>query len=424
MKRYIALLLAVLMACSIFVGCSRSSGENSTSEKSTAKAVDDDALKVGFILPAEGDAPDTEAREDAIRIMQKQTGLADNQVYILENVSAEKCPDQIAKLEKKGCQMIFALGARYEESVLQAAQDYEDIQFCIEGGHDTIDCGLANVHTFNSKIYEAYYAAGYISGVKLNDMLNKGDASPYDLRVGFVAYKECAETSTCINAYYLGIKEVCSQSTISVRYVGKRGNYDADGEAAKQLAESGVSMMCTYTYTTAAAAVCAEYGIPIIGNEDNIISAAPKKAIASTYTDWSVYYIEAVNAMIQGNELAADWCGGYKGGVVRLTQLNDEHVPDGLADRLMEIEKKLRKGSVKIYDTEKFTIDGSSMDTLVEHDSNYKEYKQYVSKGEFKEQSTKSAPVFDKLIDGVYISTENYLPETTEASTEETTEAE
>ena len=246
MKKYIALLLALTMLLTM-AGCGKKSAESSTSaESATHEIVDDDRLKIGFNLPAEEGAPDTEARIMAIRKMQNKTGLNDSQVYIQRNVGKEECPEEIKTLVKNGCQLIFALGARYEEAVIEAATENTDVWFCLEGGRESIKSELPNLHTFNSRIYEAYYAAGTIAGMELNHRLNNGKISPYDCRVGFVAYRDCPETNTCINAFYLGIRQACSQSTIDVRYVGKRGNYDADGEAARQLAASGVGMMCTY----------------------------------------------------------------------------------------------------------------------------------------------------------------------------------
>ncbi len=419
MKKYIALLLALTMVFTM-AGCGKKSAESSTSaESATHEKVKDDRLKVGFILPAEDGAPDTEARIMAIRKMQKKTGLSDSQVFIQRNVGKEECPEEIKTLVKNGCQLIFALGARYEEAVIEAAAENTDVWFCLEGGRESIMSDLPNLHTFNSRIYEAYYAAGVIAGMELNNLLNKGKISPYDCRVGFVAYKDCAETNTCINAFYIGIQEACSQSTIDVRYVGKRGNYDADGEAARQLTASGVGMMCTYIYTSAAAAVCAEHGIPIIGNENNIIDTAPKHALTSTFTDWSYYYIEAVNAMTGGQVLDKDFCGGYKGGMVLLTQLNDAEISDGTAERLMEVEKKLRDGKVKVFKTDSFTIDDQPLETLIKNGGDYKKYKKYVKNGQLKEQSLMSSPIFDDLIDGITVKTENYLESTEDESESE-----
>lgn len=355
MKKYIALILAMIMVFSM-AGCQKASKffkKDTASEESVEeKPVDAELFCVGFIFPAEAEAPDTEARVHAVRKMQKETGLTDEQIILATNVSKEKCPEQLEELRKSGCNMIFALGSRYEEAVVADAQDNPEVTYCLEGGKASIKNSSDNVHIFDSKIYEAYYAAGVAAGMKLNSMLDNETVYPSDCRVGFVAYKEAPETTVCINAFYSGIKTVCSQSTIDVRYVGQRGNYDADGECARQLAASGVGLMCQYTFTTAVAAVCAEQEIPVFGNEDNIIHIAPVRAIASTYTDWSIYYTKAVSDTMNGQDLPKDWLGGYKEGAVRLTQLNDAKVVNGTAKRLIEVEKSLRNKSVKIFEDE------------------------------------------------------------------------
>ena len=125
-----------------------------------------------------------------------------------------------------------------------------------------------------------------------------------------MAYDKTAKTTSCINAFYLGVERVCSQSSILVRYVGKRGVYDADGKAARQLIAAGVKMMAQYTYTTAVATVCAENDTPLIGNDVNLISTAPKDALTSVTSDWSKYYTYAVNKVLNGKEIAAELDSG------------------------------------------------------------------------------------------------------------------
>lgn len=60
-----------------------------------------------------------------------------------------------------------------------------------------------------------------------------------------------------------------------------------------------MKMMAQYTYTTAVATVCAENDTPLIGNDINLISTAPKDALTSVISDWSVYYTYAVNKVLK-----------------------------------------------------------------------------------------------------------------------------
>ena len=147
-----------------------------------------------------------------------------------------------------------------------------------------------------------------------------------------MACEKNAKTTSCINAFYLGVERACSQSSVLVRYVGKRGVYDADGKAAT---------------------VCAENDTPLIGNDINLISTAPKDALTSAISDWSVYYTYAVNKVLKDKEIATDWTAGYAENAVVLSQLNDEHISDGTVEKVAELEKNLRAGNAKVFNIEK-----------------------------------------------------------------------
>lgn len=427
MKRYIVIILSVLLiiqAC----GCNTARDlfpENTASQgEGQTTSIDEDGLKVGFLFPSNNDATDTTSHVEGIRKMQVETGLSDSQIVIKKNVEKDNCASGIDELVEKGCNIIFACDKRYEDAVVEAAATYPDVEFCQEDGKKAKKSGLENVHNFYVRLYEAYYVAGVAAGMKLNAMLNSGHISSSSCVIGFVADKESPESISCLNAFYLGVGKVCSQASMLVRYVGTKGVYDDDGKCAKQLVEAGAALMCQHTYTTAVAAVCAENDIPVVGNEVNIINAAPKEAITSAAVDWSVYYSYAVGSVLDGEAIDVDWCGGYEEGAVTLSQLNDSILVEGTVEKLQEIEKNLRNGKEKVFDTERFTVDGDSLEDLVSTDKDFKKYKKLVSNGEYKESSKRSAPMMEFLVDGVEVSTYDYLGEDEESSSEDATQAE
>ena len=391
MRKHIAVIIALVMAFSLCgCGSSKSLFPENTGNKQQTKTADSGSIKVGYLLSSDGDAPDTVARVQGIRKMQEETGIADDQIIIAESVKKADCEKKAAELVEKGCDIIFAENPNLESILEEAAKKYPDVQFCQESGKLAKKSGLSNFHNYDTRIYEAYHVAGLVAGVKLNHLLDKGDISASECVIGFVAYDKTAKTTSCINAFYLGVERVCSQSSILVRYVGKRGVYDADGKAARQLIAAGVKMMAQYTYTTAVATVCAENDTPLIGNDVNLIS---------------------------------DWTAGYAEDAVVISQLNDEHVTDGTAAKAAELEKNLRAGNAKVFNTEKFTIDGSSLDTLATSNTNFKKYKKYIKNGNLQESMTQSKSIFDTFIDGITESTQDYLAEQSADSAESTTQS-
>ncbi|MCI6859127.1 MAG: BMP family ABC transporter substrate-binding protein [Eubacterium sp.] len=410
MKKITAALLAVLMVLSLS-GCTETKNIFPVGEKKEAETVatDSSELKAGFLFPSDENAPDTLSRVEGIRKMQKEAGLTDSQILIKTGVKKTECEKKASDLAEAGCDIIFSTDPEFEEDLMEAARKYPDVAFCQEDGRKAENSGISNFHNYYTRLYEAYYVSGVVAGMKLNSMLNTGNLSASECVIGFAATKKGPEAISCINAFYLGVEKVCTQADMIVRYVDKTGNYDADGKCARQLIAAGAKLIGQYTSTTAVAAVCAENDIPLVGNNINLISIAPKEALTCALSDWSVYYTHAVHCIEKGKKIEKDWTGGYAQGANIISQLNDQYVADGTVEKVAEIEKRLRKGKEKVFDTEKFTIDETSLETLAKEKKKYKKYKKHIKDGNFCESMKKSAPIFDVLIDGITVSEKDYL---------------
>ena len=153
MKRYIAMILAALMALSI-MGCGQSGDlfpESTVAGDSSQTApVDESGMKVGYILPSGTDTTDTNSRIEDIRQMQYETGLKDSQVLIRTDVSKDDCASAIDEMVKEGCNIIFACDSRYENTMLEAAEQNPDVQFCQEDGTKAKKSGLDNMHNYST----------------------------------------------------------------------------------------------------------------------------------------------------------------------------------------------------------------------------------------------------------------------------------
>ena len=104
---------------------------------------------------------------------------------------------------------------------------------------------------------------------------------------------------------------------------------------------------------------------------------------------------------LKDKEIATDWTAGYAENAVVLSQLNDEHISDGTVEKVAELEKNLRAGNAKVFNIEKFTVDGSSLDTLAKSNKKFKKYKKYIKNGNLQESMKQSKTVIDKIVDGV-----------------------
>ena len=75
----------------------------------------------------------------------------------------------------------------------------------------------------------------------------------------------------------------------------------------------------------------------------------------------------------------------------------------------MEVEKDLRDGDAKVFDTEKFTVDGDSLENLAEENDDFKKFAKNIKDGEYRESVRRSAPLMDFYVDGIEESTYDYL---------------
>ena len=414
MKKLTAAVLAVVLIISM-TGCGSSrkktelSTESQSQEQNQVEKVENSSLKAGFLFSGDSEATSTIARKSDIEKMQGATGLTDSQILTAENVKKDSVGKKVKELVGKGCGIIFSTDCDLEEKIIKCAAKYPDVVFCQEGGRKAAESGLSNYHTYNTRIFEAYHVGGLVAGKKLVERLNNGKAEPYNFQVGFVAEKKRPDAICCAMAFFLGVKRSYSNAKMYIRYVGSEGVYDDDGKEAKQLVRAGVSIMGEYTSTTAVAAVCAENDIPVVGRDIGMLDVAPKDALTSAVSDWSIYYTYAIEQFDKKEAIDQDWSAGYAEKANIISQLNDEQIAAETVYDVAELEKNIRDGKAKIFNTKNFTIDEQKLEDLVKNNKDYARFKNYVKGGQYLECKDHSAPEWDILIDGSEVSDYDYI---------------
>ena len=101
-----------------------------------------------------------------------------------------------------------------------------------------------------------------------------------------------------------------------------------------------------------------------------------------------------------GTAIDTDWCKGFADSADKITPLNDKVVAEGTEEKVKEVEDAISDGSLHVFDTSTFTVDGKELDTYE------KDGTEYVSDGYFHESEYGSAPAFDVAIDGITSITE------------------
>jgi basic membrane protein A and related proteins len=419
MKKFLALVLSVVMVASL-AACGNSgtketqapaaSGDSATATESTAAestgetaekvgdGVDAKDLKVGFIFIGDENEGYTAAHYAGAKGMQEALGLSDDQVIIKWNIPEdETCYDAAVDLADQGCNIIFANSFGHESYILQAAAEFPNVQFCHATGYQAAGSGLSNMHNFFTSIFEARYVSGVVAGLKLNQMIEDGTVKEDACKIGYVGAYPYAEVISGYTSFFLGVRSVCPSATMEVKYTNSWASFDLEKEAADALISDGCVLISQHADTTGAPTACEAAGVPCVGYNISMIATAPDQALTSASNNWGIYMTYAVQSVLDGTEIPADWCKGFSDGAVLVTELNDKAVAPGTKEKVEEVEAKLASGELHVFDTSTWTVNGETLDTYKKDGSDI----EYISDGYFHESEFASAPAFDILIDGI-----------------------
>ena len=297
-------------------------------------------------------------------------------------------------------EIIFANSFGHETYILEAAGEYPEVQFCHATGTQAASSGLSNMHNYFTNIYEARYVSGVVAGLKLNEMIEDGTVKEDACKMGYVGAFPYAEVISGYTAFYLGAKSVCPSVTMEVKYTNSWASFDLEKECADALISDGCVLISQHADTTGAPTACEAAGVPCVGYNIDMTSVAPNTALTSASMDWGVYYTYAVQCMLDGTAIDTDWCKGFAEGADKITALNDKTVAEGTEEKVKEVEDAIIDGSLHVFDTSAFTVDGKELDTYKKGDT------EYISDGYFHESEYGSAPAFDIAIDGITSITE------------------
>ena len=373
------------------------------SEAATGEGVAKEDLKVGFIFIGDENEGYTAAHYKGAKEMQEALGLNDDQLIVKWNIPEdETAKDAAMDLADQGCQIVFANSFGHESYVIEAAKEYPEVQFCHATGFQAAGSGLSNMHNYFTNIYEARYVSGVVAGLKLNQMIEDGTITEDSCKMGYVGAFPYAEVISGYTSFYLGAKSVCPSVTMEVKYTNSWASFDLEKECADALISDGCVLISQHADTTGAPTACEAAGVPCVGYNIDMTSVAPNTALTSASMDWGVYYTYAVQCMLDGTAIDTDWCKGFSDGADKITPLNEKVVAEGTDEKVKEVEDALADGSLHVFDTSTFTVDGKELTTYKKDGSDT----EYVSDGYFHESEYGSAPAFDVAIDGITSITE------------------
>ena len=390
-KKVLSLVLALMMIFAFsatLTGCGSGSGDSD--------------FKVGFICLHDENSTYDKNFIDAANAACDSLGV---EAVIKTNIpEGQECYDAAAELVDAGCDIIFADSFGHEDFMIQAAKDFPDVQFCHSTGTKAHTEKLDNYHNAFASIYEGRYLAGVAAGMKINEMIENGDITADQAKIGYVGAYTYAEVVSGYTSFFLGARSVCESATMEVTFTGSWYDEALEKEAANKLINDGCVLISQHADSMGAPTACEKKGVPNVSYNGSTQEACPNTYIVSSKINWQPYYEYAIKAAQDGEAIDADWTGTLETGSVELTDINEDVAAKGTADAIKEIKAKLESGELKVFDITKFTVDGKTVDSYmadVDTDADYAPDTEVIKDGAFLESTFRSAPYFDLKIDGI-----------------------
>ncbi len=415
MKKFLALLLSLAMALSL-AACG---GNDTTTDDTTDDTTEEgsSSVKIGLICIHDQNSGYDAAHIDGLTAACEALGIDASdpeQVMMRYNIPEdETCEDAAIDLAEAGCNIIFSDSYGHQTYMLSAAEQYPAVTFVACTGDQAGVAGLDNFKNLFTNVYESRYVSGVVAGMKLKELMDAGTVT--DPKVGYVGAFPYAEVVCGYTAFLLGIQSVVPEAYMEVQYTNSWYDPVAEGEAANILMADGCVIIGQHADSTGAPSAVQEaqdkgtvaYSV---GYNIDMLSVAPTAALTSAQNNWSVLYKATLEKFIAGEEIPADYATGHANNAVMISALG-ESCAEGTQEAVDAAWAGIDDGSLKVFDTSKFTVGGQ---TVTEYEVNFSiidfatgdvvfegPTENVIADGAFQESVYRSAPYFDLRIDGI-----------------------
>lgn len=365
--------------------------------------------------------------KDAVAAIKEKTGKVVNVSWKKKIEETDDCAKSAEALIAGGATLIISNSYGHQDYMKSVADKHKDVQFVAMTGDFAAISGASNLHNAFTSVYESRYVSGVVAGMKLAELVKNGEIKDENkdgdnIKIGYVGAFDYAEVISGYTAFYLGMKSVVENITMEVVYTKSWFSESLEGEAAKYLMSQGCVIIGQHADSTGApAAVQAarEAGtrtnVYSVGYNVDMLTAAPDVALTSAANNWEVYYETLFTLALEGEEIPTDWAKGYADDAVSITALG-KACAEGTQEKVDATVAAIKDGSLKVFDTSKFTVGGEKV-TEATFDFSYRDWTnggKVVYQGEtkntlvtengvtyFSESTLRAAPYFMLKIDGI-----------------------
>jgi basic membrane protein A len=303
----------------------------------------EEPLKIGFVYVGPKDDGGWSQRHEIGR-QDIEAEFGDRvETTFVENVPEGADAERVIRqLAADGNDLIFTTSFGFMNPTLRVAQQFPDVKFEHATGYQRAD----NVATYSARFYEGRYILGQIAA----RVSETGTA-------GYIASFPIPEVIQGINAFMLGAQSINPEFKVRVVWVNTWHDPGRESDAAKALLDQGADVLAQHTDSPAPLQVADQRGAKAFGQAEDQIQYAPNAQLTAIVDNWSPYYIERVQAVLDGTWESKDTWGGIDSGMVEMAPYTN--MPDDVAAMAEETERKIAAGELHPFQGPITKQDGS-----------------------------------------------------------------
>lgn len=319
-------------------------------------------IKVGFIYV--GDVSDAYTSNFTKAQHEIEKLYSENVETITKfNVPEDVVEPVIIELVEEECDLIFSTSYGYGEVVKKYAEKYPNIEFCQATCSDANDEPfLENYHTYMGEIYEGRYISGVVAGMKLKELIDNGKITSEMAIIGYIAAFPFAEVISGYTAFFLGVRSVVPDATMTVRYTDTWSNYSLEKTIAKELIDEGCVIISQHSDTAGPAAACEETDrsqiVYYVSYNESMRDIAPTTYLIGSKINWCPYMTKAVEAIlkdkdiesyVKGNVNGNDIGAGFDNDWVQMLEINEFVVAPGTEKMVEKLIDDFKNKRIQVF---------------------------------------------------------------------------
>ncbi len=297
-----------------------------------AALAQDGPVKVGFVFVGPiGDGGWTYEHNRARLTVEEEFGDRVETVYqenVPEGADAERVMTQMAL---SGADLIFTTSFGFMDATMNTASKFPQVKFEHATGYKTAE----NVSNYSARFYEGRAVQGFLAG-----------SMTQSNKIGYIASFPIPEVIRGINSSFLAAKKVNPDVQFSIVWAYTWFDPAKESDAAKALIEQGADVILQHTDSTAPQAAAADAGgVYTFGQASDMSEYAPAPRISSIIDNWGPYYIDRVQAVIDGSWESQSVWKGIGDGMVVIGDITPA-VPDDVKERALQIRDQIASGEM------------------------------------------------------------------------------